>query len=94
MKRIDTSPYRPNRPCAHPAPSTMGAVGSSPGVNRWGREADHSTQNSAEVKKRECMYPLSHTPSWNSAYLINQGDKFTFCFCLFLRFLAKREQTL
>jgi hypothetical protein len=36
---------------AHPASYPMGTRGSSPGVKRPGREADHSPPASAEVKK-------------------------------------------
>jgi hypothetical protein len=46
----------------HPTSCLMGTGGSSPGVKRQGREADHSPQASAEVKK-VCIY----TPSWRSA---------------------------
>jgi hypothetical protein len=35
---------------AHPASYPMGTVGSFPGVKRPGREADHSSPSSAEVK--------------------------------------------
>jgi hypothetical protein len=36
---------------AHPASYPMGTGALSPGVKRSGREADHSTPTSAEVKK-------------------------------------------
>jgi hypothetical protein len=45
----------------------MGAWGFSPGVERQGREADHSPSNIAEAKKCGSIHPLPHTPSWLSA---------------------------
>jgi hypothetical protein len=50
----------------------------SPGVKRPGREADHSPQTSAEVKKTWVYTSLPHTPSWRSAYLVNYRGNFTF----------------
>jgi hypothetical protein len=39
----------------------------SPGVNRQGREADHSPPSSAEVKNDGATSSLSHMSSWRSA---------------------------
>jgi hypothetical protein len=35
-------------------------------VKRWGREADHSTPSSAEVKNVGAIPPLPHMSSWHS----------------------------
>jgi hypothetical protein len=45
---------------AHPASYPMGTRGSSLGVKRPGREADHSPPSSAKVK--ECMELYLHSP--------------------------------
>jgi hypothetical protein len=47
--RIFSSPRRPDWPTQTPIQLVPGAL--SPGVNRQGREADHSFPTSAEVKK-------------------------------------------
>jgi hypothetical protein len=39
----------------------------SPVVKRPGREADHSSPSSAEVKNVGATPPLSHTSSWHRA---------------------------
>jgi hypothetical protein len=51
---------------AHPASCTMGTGGSFPGGKaRPGRDADHSTPSSVEVKKEQKLYLLSpRTPPW------------------------------
>jgi len=41
--------------------------GSSPGVNRPGREADHSPPSSAEVKNEWIYIFTPNTPSWRGA---------------------------
>jgi hypothetical protein len=46
---------------AHPTYYTMGTGGSFPGVNRPGREADHSPPTSAEVKE---MWIYTSTPPY------------------------------
>jgi hypothetical protein len=46
---------------AHPASYTMGTGGSFPGIKRPGREVDHSTPTSAEVKK---MWIYTSTPPY------------------------------
>jgi hypothetical protein len=46
----------------------MGTGGSFPGVQRQGREADHSPVTSAEVKKMWIYNPLPHTSSWRNAF--------------------------
>jgi hypothetical protein len=40
----------------------------SSGVERLGREADHSTTPSAEVKNSGAIPPLPHASSWRDAY--------------------------
>jgi hypothetical protein len=45
---------------AHPASYPMDTRGSFPGVKRLGREADHSTPSSAEVKMRGARPLLPH----------------------------------
>jgi hypothetical protein len=55
--RMFTSPYRPDRLSDPP----------SPGIDRPGREADHSSPTSAEVKKRGSINSLPHTPSRRGA---------------------------
>jgi hypothetical protein len=37
-----------------------------PGVKRPGREGDHSSTSSADVKNGEAIPPLPHTPSWRA----------------------------
>jgi hypothetical protein len=50
------------------------------GVNRPGREADHSPPSSAEVKQWvERYFHSPNTPSWRGAQL-NHADNFTFTF--------------
>jgi hypothetical protein len=51
---------------AHPASYPMGTGTLSPGAKRQGREADHSSPASAEIKKRGSIHPLPHTSSWLS----------------------------
>jgi hypothetical protein len=50
--KMFTSPYRPDRLWGPPISYKMGTGGSSLGVKRQEREADHSPQTSAEVKKK------------------------------------------
>jgi hypothetical protein len=53
---------------AHPASYPMGTRGTSLGIKRPGREADHSPPSSAKVK--ECVELHLHspnTPSWRGA---------------------------
>jgi hypothetical protein len=45
----------------HPTSYKMGTGGSFPGVNRQGREVDHSPPTSAEVKK---MWIYTSTPPY------------------------------
>jgi hypothetical protein len=47
----------------------MGTGGAFPRVKRPGREADHSSPSSAEVKKGGAIHPLPHTSSWHSQWL-------------------------
>jgi hypothetical protein len=50
------------------------------GVNRSGREADHSSPSSAEVKRmRGAIPPLPNTPPWCGAQLKHR-DNFTFTY--------------
>jgi hypothetical protein len=64
---------------AHPASYPMGTRGSlSLGVKRPGREADHSSPSSAEVKEWVELYlHSSNTPPWRGAQLKHR-DNFTF----------------
>jgi hypothetical protein len=43
---------------AHPASYSMGVGGFPPGVQRPGREADHSPPSSAEVKNGRAVLPI------------------------------------
>jgi hypothetical protein len=52
---------------AHPASYPFDKEGFSPGVKRQGREADHSSQSSADVKKSGGIPPVPHMSSWQSA---------------------------
>jgi hypothetical protein len=55
---------------AHPASSPISIMGSFPGVKQPGREADHSSPSSAEIK--ECVELYLHSPnmpSWHGAQL-------------------------
>jgi hypothetical protein len=57
----------------------MGTRGSSLGVKRPGREADHSPPPSAEVKEYVELYIRSpSTPKWRDAQLKKHRDYFTF----------------
>jgi hypothetical protein len=63
-------------PTQPPVPWVPGSL--SLGVNRPGREADHSPPSSAEVKKCVDLYRHSpNTPSWRGAHLKNHRDNFT-----------------
>jgi hypothetical protein len=46
------------------------------GLERPGREADHSPPASAEVKKMRIYTSVPHTPSWRSASLVKHRDTF------------------
>jgi hypothetical protein len=50
----------------------------SPGLERLGREADHSPPSSAEVKNCGFILPLPHVSSWRGASLIKHRDNFTY----------------
>jgi hypothetical protein len=52
---------------AHPASYQMRTGRSSPGSKAAGREADHSTPSSAEVKERVELYLHSLSTSWRGA---------------------------
>jgi hypothetical protein len=68
---------------AHPASYPMGTRGYFPGGKAAGREADHSTPSSAEVKECVDLYLHSpNTPSWPGAQLKKHRDNFTFIFNL------------
>jgi hypothetical protein len=56
----------------------MGTEGYFPGLNRPGREADHSPPSSAEIKNGGCTPPLPHSSSWRGAQLNKPRDKLTF----------------
>jgi hypothetical protein len=49
---------------SHPASCQMGTGGYFHGVKRSGREADHSSTSSDEVKIGEAIIPLPHKFSW------------------------------
>jgi hypothetical protein len=49
----------------------------SPEVKRQGREADHSPQTTAEVKKMWLYTSILYTSSWRGAYFIKHRDNFT-----------------
>jgi hypothetical protein len=51
----------------HLASHPVGPRGSSPGVRRLGREADHSPPSSAKVKNGGAIPSLPHTSSWRAA---------------------------
>jgi hypothetical protein len=56
----------------------MGTGALSPGVKQSGREADHSTPASVEVKKM-CMSTSTSPYTFTcSAYLVKHKDNFTF----------------
>jgi hypothetical protein len=55
---------------AHPVFYPMGTGGSFPGVNRPGRETDHSSN--AEVKNGGAIPPHPHPASWHGAYVIKE----------------------
>jgi hypothetical protein len=66
---------------AHPASYPMGTGVSFLGGKVAGREADHSTLSSAEVKECVELYlRSSNTPLWRGAHLKNQWGNFTFTF--------------
>jgi hypothetical protein len=43
---------------------TMGTRAVAPGLKRQGREADHSSPTSTEVKNYRAMLRFPHAPSW------------------------------
>jgi hypothetical protein len=51
---------RPDGSGAHPATYPMGTGGSFPGSKAAGREDDHSSLSSAEVKNGGAIPPLPH----------------------------------
>jgi hypothetical protein len=55
-KIIFSSPRRPDRFWGPPSLLPNGYRGLSPGVKLQGREADHSPQTNAEVKKKVTLY--------------------------------------
>jgi hypothetical protein len=67
--RIFSSPLRPARLCPPPPQPPIHWVsgGSSLGVKRQGRKANHSPPSSAEVMIGEAIPPLRHMSSWHSA---------------------------
>jgi hypothetical protein len=52
---------------AHPASYPVDTGGDSPGVKRPGRETDHLSPSSAEVKNGGAIPLLPHMASWHSA---------------------------
>jgi hypothetical protein len=69
-----------SRPALGPNPASCPMVQRAPslGVKLQGREADHSSPSSVEVKNSGTKSPLPHTSSWCGAYLIKHRDSFTF----------------
>jgi hypothetical protein len=66
----------------HPASYAMGTTVSM-GVQRPGRQTDHSPPYSAEVKESVELYIHSHNaPSWRDARLKKHTDDFTFIYVL------------
>jgi hypothetical protein len=62
----------------------MGNRSSFRGVKRQGREADHASPSSSEIKESlELHLHNSNTPSWRGAHL-NHTDNFVFTFLLCL----------
>jgi hypothetical protein len=77
---------------AHPASYPMGTRGSFPGVKRPGREADHSSPSSTEVK--ECMELSFHSPStssWRGAHLKKVQGQLYFTFYYVVNVLVDRH---
>jgi hypothetical protein len=54
---------------AHPASFSMGTVGSLPGGKRTGRDADHTSPSSAEVKKVGVILSFPHVSSSSTGTL-------------------------
>jgi hypothetical protein len=52
---------------AHPASYPIGSRGALPGAKRPGREADHSSPTSAEVKDGGAIPPVPYISSWRGA---------------------------
>jgi hypothetical protein len=65
--RILTSPYCPDRHWGVHNFVSNGYWGLLPGVKRPGREADHSPQTNAGVKRNGSTHPISLTLLWRSA---------------------------
>jgi hypothetical protein len=65
----------------HPASYQWVSGAIFPRVKGPGREADHSSLSSAEVKNGGAIPPLPNSTSSLSALLITIGNNFTFCFC-------------
>jgi hypothetical protein len=69
-----SSPYFPDWTPIEWVPEAL-----SQGVKRPGREANHTSPFSSELKNIGGIHPLPHTSSWHSAQLIKHRDNFTFC---------------
>jgi hypothetical protein len=52
---------------AYPTSYSTGTGAFFPVIKRQGRDADHSSPSSAEVKNGGAILPLPHTSSWHSA---------------------------
>jgi hypothetical protein len=65
-KRFFFTPERPDL-LWNPSSLSIGYRGCSPGGKRQGREADHPSPSSAEVKNDGAIPPLHHTSSWRGA---------------------------
>jgi hypothetical protein len=81
--RFFSSPRRPDRLWAHPATCPMGTGVFSSGVNRPGREANHSPSSSTEVKNA-----CSNTSTPWRGVLFEPGGNFTFTVYLSQLWLA------
>jgi hypothetical protein len=68
-----------SRPSLAPTSLLLGTICSFPGVNRQGRESDHSPPFSAEVKGWVELYLHSpNTPSWCGGAQLKHRGNFTF----------------
>jgi hypothetical protein len=64
----------------HPTSCPMGTGGCFPGGKAAGDEAYHSLPSSYEVKNSGAIPPTLLASALSGAYLIKQGDNFTFTF--------------
>jgi hypothetical protein len=62
----------------HRASCQIGSRTYNPGVMRQGREAEHISPTSAEVKNGGAILLLPHASLCHTAKIIKHGDNFTF----------------